>query len=162
MSSDLARTIERLLFPTDAVNRWYDEVKALPPAGAVPLLAAVLREPARSPSDRHQAATMLGLVGTAAAVPTLVEATGSADPVLRAVAAEALGRTGATHSDAVRALLDATRDGDYFVRESAARALALVKPPEALPLLERMRDHDEVPGNREVAAAAIDAIRGNA
>jgi HEAT repeat protein len=162
MPSDLEQTLERLLKPTDDETRWFDAVSALPVGEAVPRVAAVLGDPARPGRDRLQAALILSVLGSPAAVPALRAAMADADPVLRARAADALGHVGAVGPEAVDALLQGLHDADYFVRESAAKALARLERPEALPLLAAMRDGDEVESNRAVAAEAIDAIRGTA
>jgi HEAT repeat protein len=162
MPSDLEQTLERLLQPTGDETAWYDAVAALPAAEAVPRVAAVLGDPGRPGRERLQAALILGVLGSPAAAPALRAAMAEANPVLRARAADALGRVGAEGSEAVDALLQALRDDDYFVRESAAKALARLGRSEALPLLAAMRDGDEAESNRAVAGEAIDAIRGTA
>jgi epoxyqueuosine reductase len=93
------------------------------------------RRYARSPIKRakreglqRNAAVALGNSGDRRAVPALIEALGTASPLVRGHAAWALGRLGGT--EALDALRQAERaESDTWVREEIDLALASVTPP---------------------------------
>ena len=93
---------------------------------------------------RETAAAALGRIGKPA-VPKLIEALASPNPVLRHQAADTLARIGPSAADAVPALIQSLRDEDPLVRKSAARALGQIGPEaaDAVPNLIDMLLEDE-------------------
>lgn len=80
--------------------------------------------------------------------------TTDADPVVRAAAAEAIGKIGS--DDAVAVLGPLLRDRDSNVRERAALALARLGRPDALPVL---RSAANIEPDQAARAALAEAIR---
>lgn len=73
------------------------------------------------------------------AIPGLVQTLGSADPLLRRLAGDALIAAG---SDAVPELIAVLQDGSQFSRIEAARALALIGDTRAVPALFEALDEE--------------------
>lgn len=155
----IEQRVEALLQPTDAAANWYRAVAALDRAAATPIIIALLENDTESAPRRRLAATMLGLLGDARAIPALASAMNAQDRVLRGRAAETLGSFPELGADLVRQLVAGLTDPDPYYRECAAKALGLLKRADALPMLQAMRDHDSFASNRDVAREAIDAIR---
>ncbi len=130
--------------------------------GAVPSLIQALgrRNPVFSPDEDmpSKAAEALARIGSAA-VPTLIEALKDEHYLIRAGAADALGRMGPAATSAVPALADALRDERMVVRASAAMALKKMGPASAsaVPALAgTLRDeYSEVRCNAADALGAI-------
>jgi HEAT repeat protein len=160
MSQVKAETVRKLLESTDDEQRWYEEVRALDPAQAVPVLAAILHDEAETLLIRSRAALMLAVRGDERGIPPLIQALDDSEPVLRARVARALARFARLDQSAVRRLIVSLGDDDYFVRESSAKTLGDLRQSEALPALEEMSLTDVVPENRKVAEEAIKAIKG--
>lgn len=127
---------------------------------AVPNLIEALTNDAE-PKVRRYAARTLGFLGTAGkdAVPALLVALKEPDPIVRAEAAEALGRIYYfVEVDRVMpALIDALEDSDERVRQEAAEAFGRIGGPRAsaaLPALRKaLQDSD-----RDVRSEAKEAI----
>lgn len=122
-----------------------------PTAESVPVVLAALRgEHGEVLLDAIAAA---GALGDARLVPPLLERLSDADPLLRAAAALALGRTGDRRAAAaLRARLQV--DPDRLVRANAARALGMIAPDGSLRALQIAAEADPDDG---VRAAAVDA-----
>jgi HEAT repeat protein len=160
MALETETKVRRLLRPTHDVERWHAEIKTLQAEEAVPLLASAMNDLSETNQARYQAAAILGILGQITAVPALLQALESPEPVLRGQAAQSLGEIANLPKEALAALIQHLEDADYFVRKCSAIALQQIKRPEALLALEHMRDHDPVPNNRELAQEAIRAIKG--
>jgi len=89
------------------------------------------------------------------AVPDLLDALKSNDPLLRQNAALALGAIGPDAAEAVPGLTEALRDGQWTVRRQAALSLGAIGPAakSALPELDKLKKDPHKP----VAQAAIEA-----
>jgi hypothetical protein len=96
---------------------------------------------------RETAAAALGRIGKPA-VPKLVEALKSSNPMLRHQAADTLARIGPSAAAAVPALIDAMTDQDPLVRKACARALGQIGPDaaDAVPMLIEMLLEDDPHG----------------
>ena len=160
MSKEQADTIRKLLKSTDDERRWYEEVRALDPPEAVPILTEILHDEAERLLMRSRAALALAVLGDERGIPPLVQALDSSEPVLRARVARALARFEPVDETAVQRLIQSLRDDDYFVRESSAKTLGDLRQSAALPVLEEMRLTDIVPENRQIAEEAIKSIKG--
>jgi HEAT repeat protein len=124
---------------------------------AVPVLSAILRDPAVEPMLRHRAAVALGEIGSAAAVPDLTASLGHPDPVQRIHAARALARiAGPGAGPPIAGLLEGD---DPSVAKVAAQMLARVGDARALPALAQAARGGAADLVREQARAAIDEIR---
>ena len=113
--------------------------------GAVPVLAAALRD--RNEQVRWRAAEALGKLGTGAAqaVPALIDALDRSD-MLAQEAAKALGRMGSAARPAVSALASALTRSDVYLKREAAKALVKLGPDaqDAVPtLIEALGDKDK-------------------
>lgn len=162
MAESTIQKVRRLLKPTHDLESWYANFEALDAIAAVPILLEILNDNLETVQSRSQAATLLGMLRDTRAVSTLIEtlrSPASADGLLRARAALALGQIGLQEERIVQALIEGLGDEDYFVRECSAKALGLMKRPEALAPLRQMRAADSVSTNREVAEKAIESIR---
>ncbi|MSS69917.1 MAG: HEAT repeat domain-containing protein [Candidatus Latescibacteria bacterium] len=104
-------------------------------------------------SVRFAAAGALAGIGPSAAG-ALSGALRQADPLVRALAAEVLGRVGGP--EAVSRLLAAAEDGDWGVRGAVARALGLAGAPPILPELNAWLGREP---DRFVAAQLRGAIQ---
>jgi HEAT repeat protein len=152
--------VRELLQPTDDQAGWEKEVRELEVEVAVPVLCAVLlSEDERFPT-RKLAATMLGILGGERAGEALALMLNHSEPLLRARAAEGLGRMGRMGEAVERQLIERLGDEDAFVRECSARALGQWKSVSALAALARMSEADEVSTSREAAQEAVKAIGG--
>ena len=160
MAETTEKSVRLLLRPTDAEDAWLDEVKTLDPKKAVPILSRMLLDSQEPSLNREMATLILGLLKDESALPTLIQAFKATDPVLRAVAAKALGEIEKPIEDVVAQLIQALKDEDYYVRESAAKALGGLKSLEALPALAHMTSVDEALNNREIAEEVIKEIKG--
>jgi HEAT repeat protein len=130
--------------------------------GAVPSLIQALgrRNPVFSADEDvpGKAAGALSRIG-AVAVPALVQALKDEDSLVRAGAADALGRIGSRAASAVPALVEALRDERMIVRASAAMALKRMGPAAAfaVPALTRAL-RDDYSLVRRTAAEALGEI----
>lgn len=121
-----------------------------PPAAAISAQEPVRRfavRPFEEWTMRETAAAALGRIGKPA-VPKLVEALKSSNPMLRHQAADTLARIGPSAADAVPALIDAMTDQDPLVRKACARALGQIGPDaaDAVPMLIEMLMEDDQHG----------------
>jgi len=162
MTEETAERVRRLLLPRDDESQWQKEVEALNKWDAVPLLAAIMNDPAEKRVARQRASEVLGMLKDARAVGALVQALQAPDPVLRAVSAKALGSIGNLEAEVIQQLIQRLGDEDYYVRESAAKALGQLKRAEAIPALKQMNANDIVSTNRSVAQQAIESIEKTA
>jgi HEAT repeat protein len=160
MPSETEKKVRQLLQPTHDVEWWHEQIRSLRPEEAVPLLGSAMNSDSETEQARHQAATILGILRQKASVAALLQAMQSPGPVLRALAAQALGQIGDLSDESVSVLIKSVDDQDYFVRKCAATALGRLKRPDALVALERMYHSDSEVGNREAAQEAIKAIQG--
>lgn len=127
-----------------------------PDGRAVEPLAATLRAPRTSPSERAAVATLLGRTGAPRAAGELAGLVTSKDPALRLAAIDALGALGSAGS-ADDALVPLLADSDPAVRLHTAVALASsggVKARTAL--LGKLEGGDEV--DRYAVLAALGGI----
>ncbi len=111
---------------------------------AVPVLVAILKDPANSDFVRTRAAEALGQIGPSA-VPALGEALTHADAGVRWRAVRALREIGPDAQAASPALAELLKDPESFVRKLAAEALGKIGPQAgaAVPaLVEALRDQD--------------------
>jgi HEAT repeat protein len=102
-------------------------------------------------------------IGDPDVVPSLVERLSDKDPLVRAAAAEDLGRLENVGRPALPALQRALRDSDAFVRSSAVIALARIDTetePELNVLREALRDPDA--SVRRAGITAIDDLGSRA
>jgi HEAT repeat protein len=129
------------------------------PGALRPLLDSLLAE---DPGLRREVVSALGALGDPLAVDPLVERLQDHDVETRRRAAVALGRLGEGSrlmGQADERALDALslalkKDRSHVVRESAARALGMIRSPAALPALIDALDNP----NDEVTAAAARAL----
>lgn len=160
MAEETREKVRRLLQPTHDVTGWHAEVKTLNAEEAIPILYEILNDNLEPLRTRGQAVSMLGMFRDDQAVGLLIEILQAPDGLLRAQAALALGRIGMPQERVVQALIQGLNDEDYFVRECCAKALGLMKRPEALPALTQMSASDSASTNRDVAQKAIEDIQG--
>jgi len=118
-----------LLAGTDSDRRWWAvrTLAAVGTAAARELLIAVLEDP--DPAVRACAAQGLGELRAEEAVAGLVQRMADSSPLVSRVAADGLARIG---SPAVPALIAALQAGEVLARAGAARALSIIRPPEAI------------------------------
>ncbi|MDQ4026084.1 MAG: HEAT repeat domain-containing protein [Actinomycetota bacterium] len=154
-----AEKLEMLLVPTDD-PRARDEVRALDPAEALPVLADVLADQSRPSLIRRRAAMFMGVIGDRSAIPLLETAVGDRDEVVRARALQALATFGEVGASTARTVLDAARDEDPYVRETAARAVAALGLTEAPAILAEMAATDPAPEVRRAAGEAAKTLQG--
>ncbi|HEU4885056.1 MAG TPA: HEAT repeat domain-containing protein [Longimicrobium sp.] len=153
--------VRALLRPTHDSAAWEAGVRALDRDPALVVLIAILFGAGETQHDRAMAATILGTLGDARALPVLVQALRVAnDPVVRARAGLALGQLGTAAPGAEGALVDALADPDEFVRESAARVLGSQGASGESAALARAAQTDPAPASRQAAARALAQIRG--
>ena len=102
----------------------------------VPMTPAI--KPFEQWTEQQAAADALGRIG-AAAVPHLIQALRSRDPLVRKQAAEVLARMGSDAREAVPDLIRLLDDEDESIRKAAARTLGRIGPDaaEAIPALMR-------------------------
>jgi HEAT repeat protein len=114
---------------TDSDRRWWAvrTLAAVGTAAARELLIAVLEDP--DPAVRACAAQGLGELRVEEAVAGLVRRMADSSPLVSRVAADGLARIG---SPAVPALIAALQAGEVLARAGAARALSIIRPPEAI------------------------------
>jgi len=118
-----------LLAGTDSDRRWW-AVRTLAAVGTVAareLLVAALEDP--DPAVRACAAQGLGELRAEEAVAGLVRRMTDSSPLVSRVAADGLARIGAP---AVPALIAVLQMGEVQARAGAARALSIIRPPEAI------------------------------
>ncbi len=101
-----------------------------PPPEVSTAFAAALDDP--DPAVRQAAALALRHHPTPQARPALLRWLAAGDPLTASLAADALAALG---GDAVPALMQVLRDGPPQARREAARALALIRDPRAIPAL---------------------------
>ena len=121
-----------LLADGDADRRWW-AARALAAVGtqaARELLITALADP--DPDVRACAAQGLGELRAAEAVAELVRCLADPSPFVSRVAADGLARIGLP---AVPALIAALQEGEVLARAGAARALSVIQPAEAIPVL---------------------------
>ncbi len=99
-------------------------------ADAAPALAERLKAEQR-PEVRQQIVMALGAVGSAAAVPALVEELSDADEATRVAAAFGLGRIGPPAAAGSAALTKSLESPDPVLKVVSAWALAKIKPDDA-------------------------------
>lgn len=104
---------------------------ARPDGRAVEPLAATLRNPRTSPSERASVATLLGRTGAPRAASELAGLVASKDQTLRLAAIDALGALGVNSAATDDALVSLLADTDPAVRLHAAVALAASGGPKA-------------------------------
>lgn len=121
-----------LLADTDLDRRWW-AARALAAVGtqtARDLLITTLTDP--DPDVCACAAQGLGDLRAEEAVPALVHCLAAPSPFVSRIAADGLARIG---SPAVPALIAALQEGEVLARSGAARALSIIQPKEAIPVL---------------------------
>lgn len=159
-SGSVRERVHQLLVPTDDPG-WKDAVRALDPGEALPVVAEALAGAAEDDSrTRHLAVLMIGVIGDERGVPVLEGVADHPDPVLRARVVEALAGIGRLGPGASRRVVDASRDEDAYVRETAARAVAALDLPEAGALLAEMAASDPAPEVRRAAEEAARSLQG--
>lgn len=131
---------------------------ASPREGQIRVWVSNLRDEGLTTS-RHQAQTQLEAAGDEA-VPSLLTALRSNDPILRRNAADVLGYIGSPRAtDALKATLGA--DPVPAVRANAAWALGQIKAVSAVNLLERASVADTSAQVRALAGEALDRVRSD-
>jgi HEAT repeat protein len=129
---------------------------ARPDGRAVEPLAAALRDPRLSATERQQVVALLGKTGAARAAPLLVELASSRDVPLRIAAIDALGSLGPTGTSD-KALLAALEARDARVRLHAAVALGEAGSGTARDgLLAMLESGDEV--DRSAVLTALSGV----
>jgi HEAT repeat protein len=126
------------------------------PELSIPQLAAQLKS--ADWAERFHAAFTLGQMGPGAraAVLSLTEAVGDADPNVRKMVAQALGNVGPEAAAAVEVLGDVLfDDAEPAVRRRAATALGRIGAEEAVPALEEAYDLEKDEDVREAIAVAV-------
>jgi len=113
----------------NADRRWWAvrTLAAVGTAAARELLVAALEDP--DPAVRACAAQGLGELRAEEAVAGLVRRMADSSPLVSRVAADGLARIG---FPAVPALIAALQVGEVQARAGAARALSIIRPPEAI------------------------------
>lgn len=144
----------------------------MPPDKSLAEKLATLRQTARKglPAQRENAVKTLGMLGADAgpAVPDLMYLVREdKNEMVRAAAAEALGKIGAPAKIAINTLILALRDEFWRVKANACEALAAFGPDakEAIPHLKKLMQskEDEVPTKAALALSKIDTqTRGKA
>ncbi len=157
-SGSVRERVHYLLVPSDD-PRWTGAVRALDPGEALEALAEVLGDPEAEVRARRQAVLMVGLIGDERGIPLLVQVVADPDEVLRGRTVEAFANLGREHPEASRRVVDATRDENSFVRETAARALGSLALPESPSLLAELA-RDLAPEVRRAAQDAARALEG--
>jgi len=126
---------------------------------AIAALAARLRDP-EADNARDAAITLGGLPRDGEAVAALCDVVRNQDgffhPVVRAAAAQALGRIG--DRSAVEALIEATRDTMAEASEEAVKALGLLGDVRALPALSAAASNADGFYLQSVSRSAAEAI----
>jgi HEAT repeat protein len=125
-------TLRELLADPDVDRRWWSAraLAALDTPAARELLIATLDDPDRD--VRACAVYGLGELQAEEAVPVLVGRLADASPLVCRVAADSLARIGAP---AAPTLIAALGEGETLTRIGAARALSIIQPKEAIPVL---------------------------
>ena len=125
-------TLRELLADPDVDRRWCAAraLAALDTPAARELLIATLDDPDRD--VRACAVYGLGELQAEEAVPGLMVRLADASPLVCRVAADSLARIGAP---AAPALITALGEGETLTRIGAARALSIIQPKEAIPVL---------------------------
>lgn len=125
---------------------------------AVEDLIQVAANPDEERVRRMYAASALGEIGDARALPALRELFGAQDSLLRAYAAAALA--GFQLSEVEAALQDALRDGNARVRQAAAKALARKDAQKSVDILIYKARYDPERPVRLEAIRSLGAIGG--
>lgn len=115
---------------------------------------------------RVLAAEYLGVLGVGSAAGKLTALTAPGNPIrLRHAAIDALGEIGRAHHlpatgpDAIRALVDALREGPAELHASAATSLSYIASPAALPALLVLARSDRGPTRSEIVRAIGATLR---
>lgn len=130
-------------------------------ASAVPALTQALDGDDGGEPVRLTVAEALGRIRSRGAVPALAKALRTnGSPVLRMVAATAIGEIGPGATAGLQPLTAALKDRDKLVRAAAAEALGKIgqEAREAIPALLDVIKKDEVPSVRDTAAEALRKI----
>ena len=123
----------------DALSLWSDARHGLDPLALDPLAETLQRLDLSCHSQLSAVIRLIGLSGNDRAAPMLIAALRHPDAVIRAMAAQALGR--AVTPTGLAPLLAALSDGDASVRAAAAMSLRAMPPDALLPALNaRWRD----------------------
>lgn len=145
METDCAHTLEDLVAkPSDAEIR--------------ELIAVVDDEAEMTPNQRQRAVYMLGRMGRAEAVPSIIKALPRLDEGGKVAAADALGRLATTEAQA--AVVDLSHDRAPQVRKFAAKALARIGTSASIGHLRGMVDGDEEPFVRASAGKVLSRMEG--
>ena len=160
MEESTRQKIARLLRPTHDTAGWKAEFESLDKDEALPILIEVLQDATKTAHTRSQAINMLGMLKDSRALDALLGALVDSVDLLRARAAIAIGQVGVMQERAIEAIINGLADEDSFVRECCAKVLGLMKRPEAIPALVRMRAEDIVLSNQEIARQAVEEIEG--
>lgn len=119
-------------------------------------LVAMLGATEETAGRRAAAARALGMLGDPSAVPALVSALETDEPVLATAVAEALGRLQAV--EAVPTLARVLHSPDAAAPSAAANALAAIGTPEALDALMAALGSDEMTAARHAAMSALETL----
>ncbi len=114
----------------------------------------------KDPLIRNGAVRVLGLAGTADALPALIKASKDDDKDVRRAAVSALGSI--KDPGAIDPLVAALKDSNWFVRSEAASSLGRQKDPSAIkPLFDAVTDDDStVESSAESALLDICQVKG--
>lgn len=158
MAETTENMVRRLLVPCDDEKRWRDGVYALRVDEAIPMLTAVLNDPAERIPTRRLSALILGMLADKRALSALLPVLDDPEPVLRAEAASSLGYFARLEPVLLERLIASLQDKDYFVRESAAKTLGRLRCQAAYADLKQMSIEDSVSTNRLIALEALKSI----
>ena len=159
MPSGLEWELQAIVAHLDPSAREYaeEQIGAVWSAGGTSFgkLLTLVFDAERPPEVRAAACWVLGRLGNADAVPTLIVGLADDNAEVRAGAAEALGELGDLR--ALHPLIHCFEgDGDPEVREAAGEALGQMKSPEAVRALARMlKDRSKHPDDRSRAAESL-------
>jgi HEAT repeat protein len=160
MTGQIENEVRNLLEPSDEEQTWHQRVLALDPAGAIPVISAILLNEQEKLYARRKAVLLLEIIGGPQAGAVLSQALNAGDRIVRGRAAEALGKIGDLGPEIMQQLLAGLNDEDDFMRECCAKALGQLKSIEALSALSQMSVSDVSSANRSVAQQAIKEIQG--
>jgi HEAT repeat protein len=163
VDQDVGFRVRRLMRPNHDAEAWRDAFDSLPAGEAVPVLLAILSDPAEDERQREMAAAFLPELAGDRAVPALAQAAaGAGPPLVRARALLSLAAVGLRTPEAAAAVAGALADADLLVRDAAARAAASLHLEEAVEVLRRMVAADPAENVRDAAASAVTTITGAA
>jgi HEAT repeat protein len=157
VSQSIHDQIQSMLRPSDD-HRWFEKLQAIGTETILPVLIEIVSDDQGPAMIRGRAVIALGHLQDIRATAALAGALAADDAVLRAWAAQALGRVGEIAPDAQEGLIARLGDADAYVRRSSAEALGQLGATAALPHLQAMAAQDDQEMNRAVATDIIEKL----